>query len=164
MNNGENCRDEPARVGHRIKSYGEVGYCGQIRAIMKISYSFGVMDLFHYGHLKGLQEAAKDADLHIVGLVSDKAAKAWLENVVSNESERRAVLESIKCVDQVMPQETLDPTEWELGNIQNSLLWFRLLRAIPLSKRGRMRAICNRYPHLRDLWHLLPKFGMVVGD
>lgn len=78
---------------------------------MKISYSFGVMDLFHYGHLKGLREAAKDADLHIVGLVSDKAARAWLGNIVSNESERRAVLESISCVNWVMPQDTLDPTE-----------------------------------------------------
>lgn len=78
---------------------------------MKISYSFGVMDLFHYGHLKALQEAAKDADLHIVGLVSDKASRGWLGNIVSNEEERKAVLESISCVSWVMPQETLDPTD-----------------------------------------------------
>lgn len=78
---------------------------------MNISYSFGVMDLFHYGHLKGLKEAAKGADLHVVGLVSDKAARAWLGNIVSNESERRAVLESISCVGMVMSQETLDPTD-----------------------------------------------------
>lgn len=78
---------------------------------MNISYSYGIMDLFHYGHLKALQKAAKDADLHVVGLVSDKSAKAWLGNIVSNEQERRAVLESINCVDWVMPQEKLDPTE-----------------------------------------------------
>ena len=78
---------------------------------MNISYSFGVMDLFHYGHLKGLKEAAKNADLHVVGLVSDKAARAWLGNIVSNESERKAVLENISCVNWVMPQETLDPTD-----------------------------------------------------
>lgn len=69
------------------------------------------MDLFHYGHLKALQKAAKDADLHVVGLVSDKSAKAWLGNIVSSEAERRAVLENISCVDWVMPQEKLDPTE-----------------------------------------------------
>ena len=78
---------------------------------MNISYSFGVMDLFHYGHLKALQEAAKDADLHIVGLVSDKASRGWLGNIVSNEEERKAVLESISCVNWVMSQETLDPTD-----------------------------------------------------
>lgn len=69
------------------------------------------MDLFHYGHLKALQKAAKDADLHVVGLVSDESAKAWLGNIVSSEEERRAVLENISCVDWVMPQEKLDPTE-----------------------------------------------------
>lgn len=78
---------------------------------MNISYSYGIMDLFHYGHLKALQKAAKDADLHVVGLVSDKSAKAWLGNIVSSEEERRAVLENISCVDWVMPQDKLDPTE-----------------------------------------------------
>ena len=69
------------------------------------------MDLFHYGHLKALQKAANEADLHVVGLVSDKSAKAWLGNIVSSEEERRAVLENISCVHWVMPQEKLDPTE-----------------------------------------------------
>lgn len=78
---------------------------------MNISYSYGIMDLFHYGHLKALQKAAKDSDLHVVGLVSDKSAKAWLGNIVSSEEERRAVLENISCVDWVMPQEKLDPTD-----------------------------------------------------
>lgn len=78
---------------------------------MKISYSYGIMDLFHYGHLKALKTAANGADLHVVGLLSDSAAKSWIGYVVSNEQERRAVLESIDCVDWVMHQETLDPTE-----------------------------------------------------
>lgn len=78
---------------------------------MNISYSYGIMDLFHYGHLKALQKAAKDADLHVVGLVSDKSAIAWVGSLVSNEQERRAVLENLSCVDWVMPQEKLDPTD-----------------------------------------------------
>ena len=69
------------------------------------------MDLFHYGHLKALQTAAKDADLHVVGLVSDVAAKNWMGTVVSTEKEREAVLKSLSCVDWVMPQRTLDPTD-----------------------------------------------------
>ena len=78
---------------------------------MRISYSYGIMDLFHYGHLKALQTAARNADLHIVGLVSDEAAKNWMGTVVSNEKEREAVLKSLSCVDWVMPQKTLDPTD-----------------------------------------------------
>ena len=78
---------------------------------MKISYSFGIMDLFHYGHLRALKLASDGADLHVVGLVSDTAARAWVGNIVSSEFERRKVLESLNCVDWVMPQKSLDPTE-----------------------------------------------------
>lgn len=78
---------------------------------MRIAYSFGVMDLFHYGHLKALKEANDNADLHVVGLLSDKASKSWLGEIVSSEKERRAVIESLSCVNFVMDQETLDPTD-----------------------------------------------------
>ncbi len=78
---------------------------------MKISYSYGIMDLFHYGHLKALLKAKAGSDLHVVGLVSDDASRAWSGNIVSNEQERRSVLENIACVDWVMPQATLDPTD-----------------------------------------------------
>ena len=78
---------------------------------MKISYSYGVMDLFHYGHLKALLKASEGADLHVVGLISDQSAKEWLGNIVSNEHERKSVLDNISCVDWVMPQAELDPTE-----------------------------------------------------
>ena len=78
---------------------------------MKISYSFGIIDLFHFGHLNALKKAYENADLHIFGLVGDEAAEAWLGGIVSNEVERKAVLESISCVDLVLIQRTLDPTE-----------------------------------------------------
>lgn len=78
---------------------------------MKISYSFGIIDLFHFGHLNALRKAYEGADLHIFGMVSDKAATAWLGSIVSNEEERKAVLESVSYVDEVMLQNTLDPTE-----------------------------------------------------
>ncbi len=88
---------------------------------MKISYSYGIMDLFHYGHLRALKIASQDSDLHIVGLVSDAAAKSWMGAVVSNEQERRAVLESIEYVDWVMPQKFLDPTE----NLKNCTIFIQ---------------------------------------
>ena len=78
---------------------------------MNISYSFGIIDLFHYGHLCALQKASENADLHVFGLVSDEAAAAWQGSIVSSEAERKAVVESIRCVDKVMLQETFDPTE-----------------------------------------------------
>ena len=78
---------------------------------MKISYSFGIIDLLHYGHLTALKKASENSDYNIFGLVSDEAAIAWQGSIVSSEEERRAVLECIKYIDEVMPQRTFDPTE-----------------------------------------------------
>ena len=78
---------------------------------MKISYSFGIIDLLHYGHINALLEARKNADMHFFGLVSDEASKEWLGEIVSNYDERLEVLSQIKPIDKIIPQQTLDPTE-----------------------------------------------------
>lgn len=78
---------------------------------MLISYTFGVADLFHYGHLQSLKQAHEGADLLVFGLVSDIAAKKWIGNIVSTEQERMAVLESNVYVDVVLLQDTMDPTD-----------------------------------------------------
>ncbi len=81
------------------------------KSITNISYSFGMVDLLHYGHIRALKKARVGADLCIFGLVSDDASDAWFGNHVSNEQERKDVLEGIRYIDLVMPQRTFDPTE-----------------------------------------------------
>ena len=78
---------------------------------MKIAYSFGMIDFFHYGHVKALLAAKKECDRHIFGLVSDKTSKTWFGTMLSNYDERKSVLEQIRCIDDIMYQETFDPTE-----------------------------------------------------
>lgn len=78
---------------------------------MNISYSFGMVDLMHFGHINALKKASEKSDLNIFGLVSDEASDAWFGAHVSDESERRTVLESIKYVDEVWPQSTFDPLD-----------------------------------------------------
>ena len=78
---------------------------------MKISYSFGMVDLMHFGHIAALKKASEDSNLNIFGLVSDEASDAWFGAHVSNEEERKSVIESIKYVDVVMPQATFDPID-----------------------------------------------------
>ena len=78
---------------------------------MEISYSFGVIDLLHIGHINVLEKAKQNADLHIFGLVSDQAAREWLGTVISNYSERKTVLENIILIDEIMFQQTFDPLE-----------------------------------------------------
>ena len=78
---------------------------------MNISYSFGMVDLMHYGHIIALKKAAEGADLNIFGLVSDEASDAWFGAHVSSQSERRTVLEGIKYIDEVWDQHTFDPLD-----------------------------------------------------
>jgi len=89
-----------------MKIYSENG-----QNIKKISYSFGMVDLLHYGHIRVLKQAAKDADLCIFGLVGDQASDAWFGPHVSNENERKEVLNGIKYIDKVMSQVTFDPID-----------------------------------------------------
>ncbi len=76
---------------------------------MKIAYSFGIIDILHYGHIRTLLAAKEHADIHVFGLVSDAAAKGWLGTIVSDYDERLHVLEQVSCIDMIMPQKSLDP-------------------------------------------------------
>ena len=78
---------------------------------MKISYSFGIIDLLHVGHINVLQEAKRRADLHIFGLVGDEAAREWMGSLLSSYEERLRVLEQVSCIDEIVFQKTFDPME-----------------------------------------------------
>lgn len=78
---------------------------------MKISYSFGIVDLLHYGHINTLLQAKKGSDYHVFGLVSDEASLEWMGSLVSSYEERKKVMESLTCVDAVVFQKTLDPLD-----------------------------------------------------
>lgn len=71
----------------------------------KIGYTTGVFDLFHIGHLNILKNAKFNCDYLIVGVSTDEVS---LKNKgrlpVIPFSERKAIVESIKYVDEVIPQ------------------------------------------------------------
>lgn len=78
---------------------------------MRISYSFGVMDLIHIGHIKALEEAKRHADKHIFGLIKNEAALQWYGQILSDYEERKKTLENIVLIDEIMPQSTFDPSK-----------------------------------------------------
>lgn len=78
---------------------------------MRISYSFGIIDLLHIGHINVLLKAKAHADLHVFGLVEDEAAREWMGTLLSGYEERKKVLEQISCIDRIVSQKTFDPTE-----------------------------------------------------
>jgi len=77
----------------------------------KIAYTYLIGDLFHYGHLRLLEEAKNTSDYHICGVISDKVSKSWQSPMICSYKERQAVVDKIEFVDEVMVQDSMDPTE-----------------------------------------------------
>ncbi|MBU0581096.1 MAG: adenylyltransferase/cytidyltransferase family protein, partial [Candidatus Margulisbacteria bacterium] len=79
--------------------------------IKKIIYSIVTADLFHYGHLRLLQNANNLGDFHICGVLTNDAIKRYKNEPIADLKERSAIISSLQCVDMVMTQEDIDPTE-----------------------------------------------------
>jgi len=74
---------------------------------MKHVYVAMSADLIHPGHLNIIEEARKYGNVTI-GLLTDKAIASYKRLPFLSFHQRKQVVENIKGVDQVVPQETLD--------------------------------------------------------
>ena len=83
-----------------------------------IGYTTGVFDLFHLGHLNLLRRAKSLCRRLIVGVTTDELCRRFkkVQPLVPYE-ERAAIVASVRYVDQVVPQRSMDKFEaWrELG-------------------------------------------------
>lgn len=78
----------------------------------KVGYTTGVFDLFHVGHLNILKKAKEQCDYLIVGISTDEVVQGYKKKTpVIPFQERMAIVESIKYVDQVVPQTSMDKFE-----------------------------------------------------
>lgn len=70
-----------------------------------IGYTTGVYDMFHVGHLNILKNAKIFCDYLIVGVSTDELVQIEKHKTpVIPYEERKAIIESIKYVDKVVPQ------------------------------------------------------------
>lgn len=70
-----------------------------------IVFTNGVFDLLHPGHVRYLQEARRFGDRLIVGVNSDRSARALAkgpDRPINAEAERAEVLAALACVDAVV--------------------------------------------------------------
>ena len=78
----------------------------------KIGYTTGCFDLFHIGHLNILKRARLECDYLIVGVTSDELSiSAKKKKLIIPFQERMDIVESIKFVDEVVPQTSYDKME-----------------------------------------------------
>ena len=75
----------------------------------KIGYTTGVFDMFHIGHLNILRKAKELCEYLIVGVSTDELVKSYKHKIpVIRFEERFAIVESIRYVDKVVPQMSMD--------------------------------------------------------
>ncbi|MCX8472090.1 MAG: adenylyltransferase/cytidyltransferase family protein [Sediminibacterium sp.] len=78
---------------------------------MIIGYTTGVFDLFHIGHLNILKNAKSLCDRLIVGVTTDELVSYKNKQAVIPFVERIEIVRSIKYVDSVVPQSSMDKLE-----------------------------------------------------
>lgn len=80
----------------------------------KVGYTTGVFDMFHIGHLNIIKKAKEQCDYLIVGVTTDSLVSYKNKQAIIPHEERMAIVESIKYVDKVVPQESMDKlSAWE---------------------------------------------------
>ena len=78
-----------------------------------VGYTTGVFDMFHIGHLNILKRAKEKCDYLIVGVSTDACVESYKHHTpVIPYEQRAAIVEAIKYVDEVVPQDTMDKTEF----------------------------------------------------
>ena len=76
---------------------------------MKRIITFGTFDLFHIGHLKILERARAQGDYLIVGISTDALNYSKKQkNPIYSEKDRLRIIESLKVVDEVFYEESLE--------------------------------------------------------
>lgn len=74
-----------------------------------IGYTAGVFDLFHVGHLNLLRHARERCDYLIVGVTTDDLAQETKgHRPLISLMERMAIVQSVRYVDHVVPQTSMD--------------------------------------------------------
>lgn len=106
------CVNEAPIISHEIEQY---DYDSVKHLSGVVGYTTGVFDLFHIGHLNLLKKAKANCDRLIVGVSTDELVKEYKgKEPVLPFAERIEIVRSIKYVDGVVKQESMDKYEaWE---------------------------------------------------
>lgn len=83
---------------------------------MKRVITYGTFDLLHYGHINLLRRAKEQGDYLIVALSTDEFNKLKNKTSYFPYEKRKLLLEAIRYVDLVIPEETWDQKREDVIN------------------------------------------------
>ena len=83
---------------------------------MKRVITYGTFDLFHYGHMEILRRARELGDYLIVALSSDEFNEIKGKKSHFSYEKRKAILEAIKYVDEVIREDTWEQKKSDIEN------------------------------------------------
>ena len=83
---------------------------------MKRVITYGTYDLLHWGHIRLLQRARALGDYLIVALSTDEFNAGKGKTAYHPYEERKAMLEAIRYVDLVIPEETWEQKRTDIVN------------------------------------------------
>ncbi|KAA3657730.1 MAG: glycerol-3-phosphate cytidylyltransferase [Calditrichaeota bacterium] len=81
---------------------------------MKKVITYGTFDLFHYGHLRILQRARELGDYLIVAVSTDEFNEIKGKRCTYPYSHRAQIVEAIKYVDKVIPEENWEQKQRDI--------------------------------------------------
>ena len=91
--------------------------------IMRKVITFGTFDVFHVGHVRILERAKAHGDYLIVGVSSDALNFAKKgRNPIYSEDDRRKIISSLSCVDEVFFEESLELKREYIDSYQADVL------------------------------------------
>ncbi len=81
---------------------------GSVESMVR-GYTAGVYDMFHVGHLNIIKNAKQLCDYLIVAVTTDEICQKYKHKTpIIKYEDRKAIVESIKYVDEVVPQNDYD--------------------------------------------------------
>lgn len=79
----------------------------------KIGYTTGVFDMFHVGHLNIIRRAKERCGYLIVGVSTDEVVQSYKNKTpIVPYGQRAAIVDAIRYVDEVVPQTSMNKTEF----------------------------------------------------
>lgn len=84
--------------------------------------TYGTFDLLHYGHINLLKRAKEMGDYLIVGLSTDEFNKIKGKECYFTYEERKKLIEAIRYVDLVVPEESWDQKVRDINEFKIDIL------------------------------------------